>query len=70
MNVCGRCDQSLSRCLCVHSSKRQFKHRYLLRCAFCGEQGHDVKMCVQAPRRLRFDIIAGEYVSDLRSRRR
>ncbi len=70
MTLCGRCGQSFSRCLCMHSSGRQFKRRYLLRCAFCGEQGHDVPGCIQAPRRLRFDIIAGEYVRDVRSRQR
>lgn len=70
MTVCGRCGQPYSRCLCVHSSGRQFKHRYLLRCAYCGEQGHGVDACMQAPKRLRFDIIVGEYIRDVRSRHR
>jgi hypothetical protein len=69
MTLCGRCGQAFSRCLCVHTSARQFKHRYLLRCAFCGERGHDVRGCAQAPRSLRFDIIAGEYVRDVKGHR-
>lgn len=70
MTFCWRCGQLYSRCLCVHSSGRQFKHRYLLRCAFCNEPGHGVEACPQAPARLRFDILVGEYIKDAKDRQR
>lgn len=69
MSLCGRCTQPYSRCLCVHTSARQFNRRYLLRCGFCDERGHDIPGCIEAPRHLRFDVVAGEYVRD-RSRSR